>query len=864
MLTRVRNWIARRPLRNGLVLTVVILVVAGTVWTIRIAERAENLASELRATGSAAETALTAADPDTIPEISNSLNSSTETAQNLDDDLWPLRWAGTLVGWVPIVGDNVTAVPKIVERLNHDLVAAVSLLESAEILLSTYVELKDNDEGLTGTLHALPTESEVTDAVGLISEAKTALTEADNRAAEMRHGRLIGKLKRESQELQTHEARLRAIVEWAGLASESLVTLARMGEISTPLVGLFDAEDSSGIALGREALSAMPELEKAARDAYTTVASTNANTPAGITGSQIADVLVDFEPILLALAEVSKAGARTWAAISPALDKMESSEGGLIGEGTSILPALELLKEGRSEFQGARLTLDSLALELRTEKFKTKFGVSTARTLSSASMELALAAGFLSDFPDIGTQALGSNGPKRYLILGQTSDELRGSGGFVSGAWILTFDDGQMSDFEYHDIVEVDDQTRLDLYPLPPELLARHMDAPVWLLRDAMWSPEFPAAARTASEIFELGQGGPQVDGVIALTEWAIVGLVKALGSVMTDGGQINSEEVLPLLEAGTDAEGRAFVDKLFWSVLDQLRSPNVNDRLFGIARATSDMLSKKDVMVYMSEPALQEIVARSGWDGSLGRSEGDRITVIDSNIGWNKVDRNIERSFGYRVKLQTSGPMEARLTLSYHNNSGAGSRTCDIQAPIHGLSYSDLKEACYWNLVRVYVPEGELLLSNDPLPIPASSVFARSAAGLPGDDSVNIGIDSGGKFISGLLTVPPGETVTTGFNVMIPPDALISEEDMLTYRLSLHAQSGALGRDARVNLELPSGYEYVGSSHEPSSLVGTSIEFELQIESDTLVEVMMRRIPPAAGHQIDLNPSEIRSVSLR
>ena len=848
MFNNVRNWIALRPRRIALGLILGVLIVTGSIWVIRISDRAENLAAELRTIGASAETALASADTDEIKEISISLDGSLRSAQDLDADIWPLRWAGTVVGRIPVLGENVTAVPDLVGRLNDDLIAALALVDAAEVLVSAYGDLSNRDVGLIDTLQALPSKGGIMAAVRLIDEAERSLSRAEITASTMDDGHLFGRLGRESDELGIREARLREVIEWAGLSARSLLALSSVSEVSSPLVGLLDSDDSAGVAAGRTALSAMPELETVARDAHLAVASANAATPSGIAGSEIGDLLLGFESLLGALAEIARAGTLTWTAISPALDEMESSPGGLIGGGTSILAAVEILKDRKPELQEARRILGSVASDIRSVELSSRTAASAARALSDASEELGHAVGFLSDFSEIGSPALGTDGSKRYLVLGQTSDELRGSGGFVSAAWILTFDDGQMSNIEYHDTVAVDDQDRLGLYPLPPELLAQHMDAPLWLLRDSTWSPEFPAAARTAAEIFELGQGGPPVDGVIALTEWAIVGLVAALGTVSTDTGEISSEELLPALETGTDAEGRVFVDTIFRSVLDELRSPGVSDRLFGIARAASDMLNKKDVMVYMVDPDLQDVIARSGWAGSLGRPEGDRIAVIDSNIGWNKVDRNIERSLEYHVALREFEPIEARLTLSYRNTSEPGIRECDVQTPIHDLSYAEMRQSCYWNLIRVYLPDEGSLVSSSPLPIPATSVYARVAAGLPGDDSVNIGVDSGGKFISGLIAVPPGETVTAGFNVIVPEDALILDGDKLVYRLSLAAQAGALGRDAIIRLDFPSDFELLSSSHNPTAVSGRVVEFALNIESDMTIEVTMQRSSVVTG----------------
>lgn len=817
------------------------LIIWVSVWGWQLVRDAENLAAELRSTGSSAEMALAGADLATIEEISDSLDNSLNSARQLDQDLWPIRLAGAVLGGVPVFGDNLIAGSKLADRLNDDLSAAVALVDVAELLMTVYDELPTGDSGLVETLNNLPTDIELIEAMRLLDIAETDLVSARDTSDAMNESRLLGALKAKSQELSIQERRLIELVQWARLTTESLIALVRLGEISSPLIGLVESGNQSESGLASDTFRTMSDLENAAANAHLAVVSANADAPSGIAGSEIGNLLVDFESLLQVLSDLSRAGVLIWTGISPALDEMESSQGGLIGQDTSILTALKILNEGQAVFEDAELILDSVDPYLRTVKFNSPSGMSGARTLSDVSNELTHLVGFLADFPEIGTKALGSIEPKRYLILGQTSDELRGSGGFVSSAWILTFNAGQMSNVEYHDIVEIDDLDGLDLYPLPPDLLAQHMDAPVWLLRDAMWSPEYPVAAHTASGIFELGHGGPSVDGVIALTEWAIVGLVEALGTIETDNGEIAPGELLPALEEGTDVDGRAFVDVLFRGLLDELRSSNVNDRIFGITRAASEMLKKKDVLVYMSDPSLQEVISRAGWDGSLGKPEGDRITVIDSNVGWNKVDRNIERSFEYRVTLRPFQPSPARLSISYRNMSIPNGDGCVNQAPLHGISYKELKQACYWNLVRVYVPDGGSLLSGDPLPIPEGSVYARAAAGLPGDDSLNVGIDSGGKFISGLIVVPPSETVTTEFDLTVPVDAFVLEEGLLFYRLLMNSQAGALGRKASITLELPVGYEYVSSSHTPSLLESNIVEFDISLESDTMIEVSMQ-----------------------
>ena len=115
-------------------------------------------------------------------------------------------------------------------------------------------------------------------------------------------------------------------------------------------------------------------------------------------------------------------------------------------------------------------------------------------------------------------QLLGNDGIRTYLLIGQSADELRATGGFVSSVWTVTLQDGVLLNIKYTDAVRVDDWERIDYYPKAPPGLDEHMNAWVWLLRDVSWDPDFPTTAQTTADIFELGQR-QKVDGVIAFNQ---------------------------------------------------------------------------------------------------------------------------------------------------------------------------------------------------------------------------------------------------------------------------------------------------------------------------------------------------------
>ena len=62
--------------------------------------------------------------------------------------------------------------------------------------------------------------------------------------------------------------------------------------------------------------------------------------------------------------------------------------------------------------------------------------------------------------------------PRSYLILAQNPDELRPTGGFITGVALVTGSRGRLVAFELSDANLVDDYAHV-AYPAPPEPLER-------------------------------------------------------------------------------------------------------------------------------------------------------------------------------------------------------------------------------------------------------------------------------------------------------------------------------------------------------------------------------------------------------
>jgi hypothetical protein len=815
----------------------------GTFWAIGIAERTETLGSELRTTAGKAQATIGSADGDAVVELGIDLAATAPRARELRNDLWPLRAVGSVAGWIPFIGDNITAAPNLADRLTIDVEAVLGMINAAERLLRIYDQLPQESIGISATLGALPDKNQIHEIRSVVLTSDADLKRAEIEAAGIKDGRLWWRLETEARELRSQEDDLRELIDWMLLATDSLSALASLSEATDGLATLLDSGNSS--ELTGEDLRYMPELERAAAAASITVSAAVTAAPSAVLESPIGINLRDLEPVLEALHVTAVSGSLVSEIAIPAFKAVETAGDGLFGPNSGLLESISLIGLRVDELREAQISLAEARSRLAhsISSIETPSAKSAAETLLLLSREFELALGLLSDLPELAPDALGANGQRRYLMLAESADEIRAAGGFVSGAWILTFDDGSLVQAEYRDVVEVDDLNNLADYPAPPELLANHMDAPMWLLRDVGWEPDFPSVASSAAEILAIGQDELHLDGVIAVTQWAMLDFAEALGSIETADGPLAAEELLKVLESGTDYEGREFMNTLLQGILAQVSSPSVDGRMFQLASVASKTLTEKQTLVHLFDEKLQNVVEHAGWGGVASGGPGDRIVPIDSNVGWSKVDRNIQRELDYVVTLNPNGRSTGVVTVRYENLSGQSASSCDRQRMERGVSYEQLKNACYWNLVRLYISDGASLVSATPQPLPENSVYAELGLGAIGDDTVRVGAGPSGNFVTALLTVPAGEVVEASFVLELSDTAVDWTDRISTYTLNLAAQPGARGRATNIQINLPRDYVYSGGSITPTLAIPEAVYFDLPLREDTDLTVTMRLV---------------------
>ena len=386
------------------------------------------------------------------------------------------------------------------------------------------------------------------------------------------------------------------------------------------------------------------------------------------------------------------------------------------------------------------------------------------------------------ELDDVLPGLLGWGEEKRYLVLAQNPAELRPSGGYTGTVGTITLRDGAIVEQDFVDTYELSTQEGLPFVDPPDELTAYLLgEGQSWRLADANWSPDFPTVARTAAELYGVETGEQDIDGVIAITTYALDRLLEVTGPVEVPeyGVTVQPGDVtMTLLGAtrGTDAsiDGRKEVlDALAIDTLNRLLSLPP-ERWEETLAALEDIGRERSALVWLADEDAQGLVEDSGWDGRVRQDPGDYLYVVESNVApTSKYNLVVDRADSLSVTLDETGTATNQLRLDWQNRAGEPG---EPYASLRGFSISE--EGWYGAYLRALTPEGSELLSVKG----AASDRIRGAE--------RVGTEAGRAVFGNDLLMPPGPSkLTYRYRV---PGAAVETEDGWVYELVVQKQPGA------------------------------------------------------------------------
>lgn len=446
---------------------------------------------------------------------------------------------------------------------------------------------------------------------------------------------------------------------------------------------------------------------------------------------------------------------------------------------------------------------------------------------------------------------LGADGPKRYLIMAQNEDELRATGGFLTGAGVVTVEGGRITDLTFMDSSYVDNLAAKP-YDFPPQPLYDYMNLELLAFRDANFWPDFPTSAQKALDLYAYGRDVPPLDGAIAIDQEFLRLLVDATGPVPIpdSDGSINADNLLRVLrQARNIQEGqqvgqwvedrKAFLGGFATAIRAKVESDFGSIDPVKLARNMVAAAEERHLSVYMRDPDVSAALAATGWDGHLPAAPpGDFLMAVDSNMGYNKVNVYIERALTYAVQL---GPEpQGTLTILYRHTGAAVPEECyqgvteefDLALP-----YEALTDKCYWNYLRVYAPSGSVLLTSSRHTVPGETLFnGRTWDGTAQTVAEQPGLTTFANF----LLLPRASETTATFDYRLPEGVVQSQEGVQVYQLAIFKQPGTRPEQLNLTVSLPAGATFVNASL-PAQVDGGQVTIDTALATNLAITVRYR-----------------------
>lgn len=380
------------------------------------------------------------------------------------------------------------------------------------------------------------------------------------------------------------------------------------------------------------------------------------------------------------------------------------------------------------------------------------------------------------------------DGTKNYLVLLQNNMELRPGGGFIGSFAKVSFERGKLKKLDVNDIYAIDGQ--LSIHVEPPKEIKEDLGQNNWYLRDSNWESDFPTGARQA-QWFYAKETGERVAGVVALDISAMEELLPVIGPLdLADYKEkITAENLFE--RAITHAELSFFPgSQAKKSFLTALSNQLFNKIFFlpqnnwpGIISALGKSLDEKHISIYLDDPRLFSYLGSQGWTHSLPRpsdQEGDFLSLVEANLGANKVNYYLDRTYNLETTVGKEGEVKQRMRVSYTNRSPS-----DV-----------FPGGRYKNRMRVYLPFGAKLTKA----LWGESDITKNVTGF---------VDYGRSGYSMLLELAPKEQKTLVLDYSVPVK-LEFKDGKANYRLDIIKQAGTFKDPFEWRITYPLSFQLV------------------------------------------------------
>ncbi|PKM87592.1 hypothetical protein CVU83_02825 [Candidatus Falkowbacteria bacterium HGW-Falkowbacteria-2] len=547
---------------------------------------------------------------------------------------------------------------------------------------------------------------------------------------------------------------------------------------------------------------------------------------------------------------LSKTGDRSWGKLIDAF----------VEHGT---PALTSARELQTVLNDIKV--DELPLEYQERfsnyKRQADLAVDALATLLNSAQEIK--------------EFIGVSQDKRYLLVFQNNTEMRGAGGFLGSYALVDIRDGRIRKLEVPSGGTYDTEAGMTSYIRSPRPL--WLVNPRWYLWDANWWPDWPTTARSLMWFYEKSDG-PTVDGVISFTPDVLEDLLRITGpidlrpeyemsvdadtfweliqaTVEKPNLQLTHPEMVESLPDSPKNQPKKIIGDLMAKIMERLPEVLTAENAPALVSALEKNLSAKNIMLYFTDPALQEKVSRYHLDGAMLPAKHDYLLVAHTNIAGQKSDRRMEEKITHSAQILTDGTVIDTLTI---RRTHTGIKN-EILTGVRNVDW-----------LRIYVPEGSQLIEASGFDVPDSGYFEEPEPEWKDYDFVaqtegkaqtdlrsgtKMYVENGKTVFANWVMTDPGQTSVVRFRYRLPfkvqkneiraenkwlaqVDSFLNGEpaERVAYSLLWQKQPGAKAAQTESRLVLPKDWKQVWNYPEALDWTDSAL-LDRDLMKATLIE---------------------------
>lgn len=363
---------------------------------------------------------------------------------------------------------------------------------------------------------------------------------------------------------------------------------------------------------------------------------------------------------------------------------------------------------------------------------------------------------------------LGSNGPRNYILVAQTTSEQRSSGGLVGSMGLMSVENGAISIGDFHsngEFVGLGTAANGEERSVFDGPLAFSMD-----IRDVFAVPEIGRVSELVNYVWQQSPYKGQVDGVVAVDPVFIQEMVRINGNVTLDDGRVltgdNTAEFMlnTIYKEYTPEQQDFYFEYLASSVMKSAFSSMNFTTLMKVAKSMGDLAKNRHFYAYTFHEDEAKYLQGSGLAVSAPSDETKPAVGVylneqnPSKLGW-YIDRSATIQ---KTGTAENGGTNYHVTYTLHNrlDSAEMATATDyilggVQAGVNGVPVAPSGTSVQRMLF--YAPAGGSL----------SNLQAT------GDVRQQREAQMDGKTLTtNVAYIAPGDTVTFEFDVTTAPSA--------------------------------------------------------------------------------------------